>query len=133
MSVALEALARSIAQCRQEQSQTVPERPPVGESHSNGIIECTVGLVACQVRPLKVALGNRIVIRVPSEARIPCWLVEFAAILDEQVCHWQRREDAAPETAWTERQHPNHRVGVEDLVHARQANEGRKMGPKVPP
>ena len=53
----------------------------MGESQSNGIIECTVGVVACQARPLKVALGNRIGIKVPSAARIPCWLVEFAAYL----------------------------------------------------
>ena len=35
---AIEALARQIAHARQEGSQTVPERPPVGESQSNGII-----------------------------------------------------------------------------------------------
>ena len=35
---AIEALAREIAQARQEGSQTVPERPPAGESQSNGII-----------------------------------------------------------------------------------------------
>ena len=39
---AIEALAREIAQARQEESQTVPERPPVGESQSNGIIECAL-------------------------------------------------------------------------------------------
>ena len=33
---AIEALAKEIAQARQEGSQTVPERPPVGESQSNG-------------------------------------------------------------------------------------------------
>ena len=43
---AIEALAREIGQSRQEGSQTVPERPPVGESQSNGVIERTVGLVA---------------------------------------------------------------------------------------
>ena len=51
------------------------------ESQSDGIFECTVGVVACQARPLKVARGHRIGIRVPSEPRIPCWLVEFAAYL----------------------------------------------------
>ena len=50
---AIEALAREIAQARQEESQTVPERPPVGESQSNGIIERAVGLVAGQARTLK--------------------------------------------------------------------------------
>ena len=53
---AIEALAREIAQARQEGSHTVPERPPVGESQSNGIIERPVGLVAGQARTLKAAL-----------------------------------------------------------------------------
>ena len=39
---AIEALAREVAQAHQEGSQTVPERPPVGESQSNGIIERAV-------------------------------------------------------------------------------------------
>ena len=45
---AIEALAREIAQARQEGSQTVLERPPVAESHSDDIIERAVGLVAGQ-------------------------------------------------------------------------------------
>ena len=48
--LAIEALARELAQARQEGSQTVPERPPVGESQSFGIIERAVGLVAGQAR-----------------------------------------------------------------------------------
>ena len=63
---------RGIAQARQEASQTVPERPPVGESHSNGIIERALGLVAGQARTLKAALEHRIGTRVPPDARIPC-------------------------------------------------------------
>ena len=47
---AIEALAREIAQARQERSQTVPERPPVGESEFNRIMERTAGLVAGQAR-----------------------------------------------------------------------------------
>ena len=61
---AIEALAREIAQAHQEGSQTNPERPPAEERQSNGIIERTVGLVP-----------------VPPDARILCWLVEFAAYL----------------------------------------------------
>ena len=72
---------REIAQTRQEGSQTVPERPPVGESQSNGVIERAVGLVASQVRTLKAAVEHRIGVRVPPVARILCWLVEFAAYL----------------------------------------------------
>ena len=78
---AIEAPAREIAQARQEGSQTVPERPPVGESQSNGIIERAVGLVDGQARTLKAALEHRMGARVPPDARILCWLVEFAAHL----------------------------------------------------
>ena len=59
----------------------MPERPPVVESQSNGIIERAVGLVAGQARTLKSALEHRIGARVPPDARILCWLVEFAANL----------------------------------------------------
>ena len=41
----IEALAREIAQTRQEGSETVPERPPLGEGQSNGIIERAAELV----------------------------------------------------------------------------------------
>ena len=71
--LAIEALAREIAQARQDGSQTVPERPPVGESQSNGIIERAVGFVAGQARTLKAALEHRIGARVPPDARILCW------------------------------------------------------------
>ena len=64
--LSIEAVAREIAQARQEGSQTVPERPPVGDSQSNGVIERAVGLDAGQAR-------------IPPDARILCWLVEFAA------------------------------------------------------
>ena len=56
---AIEALAREIAQARQEGSHTVPQRPPVGEGQSYGIIERAVGLVAGQARTLKAALEHR--------------------------------------------------------------------------
>ena len=67
---AIEALAREIAQARQEGSHIVPERPPVGEGQSCGIIERAVGLVAGQARTLKAALEHRMGARVPPEARI---------------------------------------------------------------
>ena len=74
-----------IAQARQERSQTVPERPLVAESQSNGIIKRTVGLVAGQARTLKAALEDRIGAKVPLDARKLCWLVEFAANLMSRV------------------------------------------------
>ena len=78
---AIEEWAREIAQAGQEGRQTLPERPPVGQSQSNGIIERTVGLVAGQARTLKAALEHRIGVKVPPDARILCWLVEFASYL----------------------------------------------------
>ena len=77
----IEALAREIGQARQEGSQTVPERPPVGEGQSNGTIELAVGLVAGQAGILKAALEHRTGTRVLPDARTQCWLVEHAASL----------------------------------------------------
>ena len=51
----IEALAREIGQARQEGSQIVPERPSVGESQSNGMIELALGLVAGRIRAKKLA------------------------------------------------------------------------------
>ena len=59
----------------------MPERPPVGESQSNGIIKRAVGLVASQARTLKAALEHRIGVKVPPDPMILCLLVEFAAYL----------------------------------------------------
>ena len=69
---AIEALAREIGQARQEWSQTVPGRPPVGDCQTNGVIERAVGLVAGQARTLQAALEHR---------TGTSWLVEFAACL----------------------------------------------------
>ena len=82
---AIEALAREIAQARQEGSQTLSERPPVGESQSNGIIERAVGLVAGQTRTTKAALEHRIGTRVPPDARITMLAGGICCILNEQV------------------------------------------------
>ena len=79
--LAVEALAMEIAQLAKRRSQPVPERPPVGESQSNGILERAVELVAGQARTLKAALAHRTGARVPPDARLLCWLVEVAAYL----------------------------------------------------
>ena len=71
---AIEALEREVAQARQEGGQTVPERPPVGESP-------TGSSSVRQARTLKAALEPRMGARVLPDARILCWLVEFAAYL----------------------------------------------------
>ena len=53
----------------------------MGESQFNGVIERAVGLVTGQARTLKAALEHRKGTRVPPDARILCWLMEFAAFL----------------------------------------------------
>ena len=55
-------------------------RPP-RRDQPNGIIERAVGLVAGQARTLKAAQEHRIGTRVPPDARILFWLVEFVAYL----------------------------------------------------
>ena len=82
---AIEALAREIAQGRHERSQTVPERPPVGESQSNGIIERAVRLGAGQARTSKAALEHRIGTRDPARCKDTMLAGGICCILDEQV------------------------------------------------
>ena len=53
----------------------------MGESQSNGIIESAVGLEAGQARTLEAALEHRLGVKVPPDARIRCWPVQFAAYL----------------------------------------------------
>ena len=127
----IEALARQIAQARQEGGQTVPERPPVRESQSNGVIERAVGLVAGQVRTLKAALEHRIGTSVPPDARILAGGI--CGILDEQVRHRHRRKDTAAKTTRAKGQHTDPGVWRKDPVHARQTNERRKVEAVVPP
>ena len=114
VSQRLKRWPNSLAQCRQEQSQAVPERPPVeesqSESQSDGIIECTVGLVACQARPLKVPLEHRIGIKVPSEARIPCWMVEFAAYVVNRCAIGSDGKTPLQRLRGRREQHPDHRA-----------------------
>ena len=102
----------------------MPERPPVGESQSNGIIERAVGLVADQARTLKAALEHRIGARVPPDARILCWLVEYAA-------YPTSRCDIGIDGKTPLHRTPNLEFG-EDFVHASQASKRRKVGTAVP-
>ena len=120
---AIEALATEIAQARPEGSQTVPQRPPVGESQSNGIIERTVELLAGQARTLKAALEHRTGAKVPPDARILCWLVEFAAYL-------MNRCDIGTDTqtAWTKGQHTDSGIWKIWYMPAK-TSSAEKVGP----
>ena len=130
---AIEALPREIAQARQEGRQTVPERPPVGESQSEGIIESAVELVASQARTLKAALEHPMGTRVPPDARILCWVVEFAAHLMNRCDIGSDGKTSLQRLLWAKGQHTDSGVWRKDPVHARQTSERRKVGAPVPP
>ena len=109
----------------------MPERPPVGESQSNGIIERGVGLVAGQARTLKAALEHRVGARVPPDARILCWLVELGGILMNRCGHRQGRKDTTAKTTRAKGQHTDSGVWRKDPVHARpnqREEESRSRG-----
>ena len=130
---AIEALARDIGQARQEGSQTVPERSPVEDSQFNGIIERTVGFVAGQARTLKAALEHRKGTRIPLDARIPCWLVEFAAYLLNRCDIGSDGKTLIHRTAWSKGQHTSSGIWRESFVRACQTTKRRKVGPRFYP
>ena len=75
---AIEALARDRTSSPSGMSDR-PERPPVEKVSLTGPSSVRWGSLL--VRTLKAALEHRIAARVPPDARIWCWLVEFAAYL----------------------------------------------------
>ena len=127
---AIEALAREIAQARQE---GVPERPPVGESQSNGIIERAVGLVSGQARTLKAALKQSHRGQSPARRKDIVQAGGVRGIPDEQVRHRQRRKDTATKTTQAKGQHTDSGVWRMDPAHARQTSATTKVGAAVPP
>ena len=93
---AIEVLARKIGQARQEGSQTVPDRLPLGERKFKGMIERAVELVASQARTLIAALENPV----------------------------RRKEIVlAAEAARPKGQHTHPGIRREDSVHARQPSQ----------
>ena len=112
----------------QEGSQTVPERPPVGESQLNGIIERVVGLVFWSGQNTEGCTGAPHWGQSPPDARMLC-----CGILDEQVRHRQGRKDTAAKTTRAKGQYTDLGVWRKDPVHARQTSERRKVGAAVPP
>ena len=79
---AIEALAREIAQARQEGSETVPERPPVvGKTVQQDHRTCSGTRGQPGQNTERVRWEHRIGTRIPLDARLLCWLVEFAAYL----------------------------------------------------
>ena len=109
----------------------MPERPPVGESQSTGTVERTVGLMAGQARTLEAALEHRVGVKVPLDARILCWLVEFAAFL------MNRCEIGSDGKTLLHRLHgridkpTDSGMWREDLVHACQTSKRWNVGPEI--
>ena len=120
---AIEALARGIAQARQEGSQTVPERPPVGESQSNGIIErgarCQPG------QDIEGCTGAWHWGQSPARRKDVVLFGGVCGVLDEQVRHRQGRKDTAATTTLARGQHTGPGVWREDPVHPNQAGGGK--------
>ena len=78
---ALGKVLRSAKIHRGEGTQTMLENSPVGDSRSNGFIECAVERVEGQVRTMKLALEERIGIKIPADSCVLPWLVEHAGNL----------------------------------------------------
>ena len=102
----------------------------MGDSQSNGIIERAVGLVAGQARTLKAALEHRTGARVPPDARILCWLVEFTAYLMNR-CDVGSAGKTPLQRLHGRRDNTLILEFGEDLVHARQVSERRKVGAAI--
>ena len=129
---AIQALAREIAQARQEGSQTVPERPPVGESQRDhrvcGGPRCRPGqdTEGCTGAPHR---GQS-----PARRKDIVLVGGVCGILDEQVRRRQGRKDTVAKTAQAKGQHTrNPGVWRKDPVHVRQTSERRTVGAAVPP
>ena len=66
---------------RKRAHETIPEHSPIGEHQSNGIAERAVRTVKDQIRTLKSALDARLGKRVPPEATVLLWLIEYSGVL----------------------------------------------------
>ena len=115
------------------ESDCARERPLVGGSQSDGIIERAVGLVAGQARTLKAALEHRIGTQSPARRKDIVLAGGTCVTLDEQVRPRQRRKDTAAKTTRAKGQHTDSGVWRKDPAHARQTSERRKVGAAVPP
>ena len=98
-----------------------------GENQSNGIIERAVGLVAAEARTLNAVLEHRMGTRVPPDARILCWLVEFAAYL------MNRCDVGSDGKMPLQRLQGLLEFGEKILKHAEWTARGRKWEPRFHP
>ena len=113
---AIEALAREIAQARHEGSQTVPERPPVGESQSNGIIERAAGARCRPGQDIEGCTGSPHRRQSPARRKDIVLVGGDCGVLDEHVRHRQGRKDTAGKTTQAKGQHTAPGVWRKDPV-----------------
>ena len=75
----LEALFNKIRSHRGDQTQTMREVSPVGDSKANGCIQKSIQTVQGPIRNLKNALETRLGCKVPTDGHTFAWLVMHAA------------------------------------------------------
>ena len=76
---AMGALIKKIRTHRGDQTQTMQENSPVGDSRSNGMIERTIQTVQGQIRTMRSALEARLGVKVLPTSPAFAWLVSHAA------------------------------------------------------
>ena len=95
----------------------------MGESQSNETIERAVGLVAGQARTLERCTGASHGARVPPDARILCWLVEFASYLMNRCDIGSDGKTPLQRLHGRRDNTPILEFGEKDLAHAGQASK----------
>ena len=76
---ALGALIRKIRTHRGDQTQTMQEHSPVGDSSSNGLVERTIQTVQGQIRTMRSALEARLGTKMKPTSPAFAWMVSHAA------------------------------------------------------
>ena len=76
---ALASLIKKIRTHRGDQTQTMQDNTPVGDSRSNGLVERTIQTVQGQIRTMRSALEARLGIKVAPNSPAFAWLVSHAA------------------------------------------------------
>ena len=78
--ISLGKAVRSMKLHRGDNTQVMFEESPVGDSMSNGVVERAIQSIEGQVRTLKLALENRLGGKLPENACVLTWLVEYAGV-----------------------------------------------------
>ena len=78
---ALSALMRKIRTHRGDQTQTMQENSPVGDSKSNGLVERAIQTVQGQIRTLRSALEARLGVKIKPTSPVFAWIVTHASAI----------------------------------------------------